>query len=468
MGKLAPLLALATLGLAAVFAATGGACGSDACAKDTDCAMPLVCVASACVSIGGDGDATPPDVDVPSEADFAPEGDAGEDAGRTDADEGGGEAGDADGDGGGACTPAAAGRVTLEPGDAAAGGTDRPVVLASDAAFAYFGRSRGGPDPSDCLHFERIGIDGAPVPPATCAVTGLAGPVAVVALSRTVGFAAARALSAGPTSGIVVNIVAPDGTSDGAAVAVPGSDAASAEPVLAFDGTNIAVAWSQTVPGRVEIRAALLDGTTAAPRATVATTIANGAAGTKEPRIRWGESRFTAAYFDGTDGALHVLSLDGSLAVLATNVLRPATGESLVGYPALAWNGTVFGLVWETRGTTMARMHLATFRPGETPLDHEPLATTVPLSATEAGEIALAWSETANEWGVAWRRTQTGREGIALARIDVTGSSLKGEPYDVSPGSTAASAPSLAANLGTYLVAWIEEPTYALAVSCPP
>ena len=225
-----------------------------------------------------------------------------------------------------------------------------------------------------------------------------------------------------------------------------------------FDGTRLVVAWTQTdVAGdTVEIRALHADAATGTTSDSYAT-LASGPAGTGEPRLAWGSAGPTLAYSDAGDGALHVKSFDGLFAEQSNAVLSPPTGDAVVGYPALVWNGSEFGLLWETRAAGSSTMHLTAFAEGETPIDHEPL-TDVALSSAEQGQVALAWGGAEDEWGIAWRHSQAGRVGISVATVDAVSFTLKEGPVDLRPETVTAAHPSLAYNSGFYMTLWVEEP----------
>ena len=206
----------------------------------------------------------------------------------------------------------------------------------------------------------------------------------------------------------------------------------------------------------MEIRALHVDPATGATSDSYAT-LASGPTGTGEPRIAWGSTRLTLAYFDATDGALHVVAFDGMFAVQSTSILPMPSGHSFVGYPSLVWNGSVYGLAWETRGASSSTIHLAVFAEGVTPVEYEPLAD-VALSGAELGQVALAWGGAREEWGIAWRHSQAGRVGISLVTIDAVGYTLKEGPIDLRAETVRAAHPSLAHADGYYMAVWIEDP----------
>jgi hypothetical protein len=92
------------------------------------------------------------------------------------------------------------------------------------------------------------------------------------------------------------------------------------------------------------------------------------------------------------------------------------------------------------------------------PTDHTPLEGIVTLLPAETGQLALAYGDTGSEWGLAWRRNETGRVGISLVRISASDFVIKDGPVDIRPEATSASNPSLAHNGGYYMVSWVEQP----------
>jgi hypothetical protein len=468
---LLPIVALAALTTAVAVLATGGGCESDSCTKDNDCELPLVCVNSACVTVGPRPDVTPgedageiPETDTPpvegdSEADgetietteFVEDGDVPDEP-------------EAETDDGGGCTPVTSTPTTMGT-TGAADVDERPSVVRSGEGFVTLIRPPG-PVSADGLRFQRFATDGRATTSAMWTLSSVEiSPVhPIVELPPTGApptspFATAFAVPAGAGPGIWLKVVPATGTGGEVPRQVPGTDANSSEPTITFDETDVIVAWSQNTAGTVDIRGQHFNATTGEALGSPVT-IASGPSGTKEPRILWatGGFRHTLAYFSGSDGLLHVLSLDGTLAVQSDNAISPPTGHSYIGYASLAWNGTVFGLAWETRGTSDATIHLATFMPGEAPTDHTPLAGSVSLSNLEAGQIALAWGDSGDEWGIAWRYSQTGRQGISLARVNATDFTLLEAPVDIRLDTSAGLNPSLAYNAGFYMIVWAENP----------
>jgi hypothetical protein len=474
--KVLSLVALVGLGVALGAVTAGGGCQSDACTKDTDCAMPLICVSSACVPVG-----TKPDAGADADVEPDVDGDTPPTDTDTDVDgEGDGEGGEEDGeipedvvttdDGG--CTPvtSAAYNVVVTAAD----GDERPVVLRSQTGFVFFGRPPG-PVSADGLRFQRFRLDGVASTAAMWTLSSVEIAPQHPILELPDGkFATAFGVPSGAGPGIWVKIIPSTGTGGEVPRQVPGTDLNSGEPAITFDGINVVVVWTHNLGGSVEIRGQLFSASTGAATGTYVT-IATGPTGTKEPRIVWGSRRFALAYFNASDGALHVLSLDGPLAEMREDVLTPPVDQSFVGYPAIAWSGTEFGLAWELRvGTSSSTIHLATFMEDAAPVDHTPLEGFVSLSAAEAGQLALAYGDVGSEWALAWRNNQTGRVGISLVRISADDFSIREGPIDIRPGATTAWNPSVAHNGGYYMVSWVEQfgagafPIYEATHGCTP
>jgi hypothetical protein len=471
------LLALGAAVWAAAVLPLGGACGSDSCTKDTDCQMPLICVASACVPVGPKPDVT--ESDVPEVTPDGPDADGEGDGADADGDgETTEDAPPVEGDADGGCSP-----VTSTPfllSTTSADGFERPVALRAGALFLSFLR-KPGPRDADGIQFRRIPLLGDPTVPAPgiAAMWTLSGvelgPQHPIIELPDGTFATAFRLPSGAGPGIWIKIVPNAGTGGAVPRQVPGTDANSSEPAVTFDGTNVVVVWTHSTGSTVEIRGQLF---AAATGDAIGTNVllASGPPGTKEPRIAWGGTyRHALVYFSAADGALHVLSLDGALVQQKEDVLIPPGGESFVGYPALVWSGTQFGLAWELRGATSSSIHLATFIENETPVDHTPLATTVSLTELETGEVALAYgNQDGGEWGLAWRYTEASRSGISLVRIAAADFTIREGRVDIRPEATNAGNPSIAYNSGYYMLSWVEQPgdgnfpIYDATRGCPP
>jgi len=470
----APIAVVGLLGTIVGLTAAGGGCKDDSCTKDTDCEMPYVCIKSACVPVGTVVDVPVTDVpaDVPEADGEAPaaDGDADGDEGAIEVPEDG-EAPDdgVEDDAGGGCRPVTSAPFNIV--ERAADGDERPVSLRSGAGFVFFGRPPG-PVAADGLRFQRVNLDGSAAGVAMWTLSSVEiSPFHPLVELPSGSFATAFEVPEGAGPGIWIKIVPSSGTGGEVPRQVPGTNGGSGEPTLTFDGTDLVVAWTHTEAGMVEIRAQHFVASTGVAIGEPVT-VAVGPSGTREPRIAWGTTRHALAYFDGSDGALHVVMLDGTLAETAEYTIGPPTGHSLIGYPSLVWNGTEFGLAWETRGTVSARLHLATFMPDAEPEEHDVLSD-VPLSGTELGQVSLAWGDRTNEWGLAWRYTQTSRVSIALARIDAVDFHRIAGPVDIRPESTTAWHPSLAYNNGFYMVSWIEQsgtnyPIYEATHGCTP
>jgi hypothetical protein len=453
--------ALGALALSLIVSVTAlhSGCSGDSCTKDTDCELPLVCVASACVPAGTQHDVPLPDADGDADADA--DGDADADA-DGDADDGEADV-DADGeveaDGDGGCTAVTSPPLSIAPTTGAADGDERVVALRSGTGFVFFGRPPG-PISADGLRFARINLDGTVVSPPgpvwTLSSVDI-GPVHPLVELPDGTLGAAFILPTGGTAGVWIKIVPTAGSSGAAPNMLPGTDANSGEPSITYDGTDLIVVWTQSNAGTIEVRGQHVSASAGTAIGSFST-IASGPTGTGVPRILWatGGTRHALAYFNASDGALHVLSLDGTLAIQSDATLAPPAGESFVGSPALAWSGTTFALAWETRGVGSSTLHLATFAPGETPLEHAILSG-IALSSSENGQLSLTWAEGANEWGLAWRHARTGRVGISLARIAADDYRTVEGPVDIHPESTTAWYPSIAYNSGTYMFGWIEQ-----------
>ena len=448
------------VGLLVATVIPAGCESGDSCAKDTDCELPLVCVRSACVQVGQPPDVSPvEDGGIEVDDDAPPvEGD-GDEGGGTDADDGfegtddgpGPDAdGDADADGG--CMAVTSPALSLNPATGAADGDERVAMLASGSGFVWLGRAPGAT--LDGLLLARFRLDGSLVGTPSWPLSGVEiGPAHPLVELPDGKLAIAFAVPSAVAVGIWIKIVPASGTTVSPRQ-VDGTDGTCSSPTITYDGTSIVILWADDDgAGNVQLMGGHFSPDTGLGLDTP-TVLATGPTGTREPRIVWSTIRHALVYIDGTDGALHVRSFDGAFTQISESIVAPPSGHTILGYPALAWNGSVYGLLWETRGTSSSTMHFATFAPDETPVERDPMST-VSLSSAETGQVALAWADDDSEWGIAWRHARAGRVGISLVRFDADTSEIKEGPVDVRPESTTPWHPSVAYNNGYYGFGWI-------------
>lgn len=488
IAAVAGVVAIGTFGAVA----PGAGCGADACAKDTDCPMPQVCIASRCVAVPAKQDAfdaPPPD---------APDAEGGDDIGDVDADEipEGTDVTDGEipegGDEATPCTPgfpASGARRIIDP--TVADGQERPVMIASawnntrsaaDGRFAFLARVPAtSPAGTHGLRFQRIAGDAtlatSPTTPQSGVRMGGAHPFVEV---PGIGFAIALTV-AGGSAGLYIKITDTSGGGGPVAAPVPGTDIDSVEPAIAFDGTSLAVAWVQrsSMTPSQEIRAGRFNAATGAIVGAVSTVATGtGAVGVLEPRIQWGSDRFLLVYYREDDRAVHLAELDAGLAVTTDNPLPLAADQTFSGYPAVAWSGAAFGVVFETAGPASSTLHFVVVTPGagDLPSQFEPLSGT-PLASTEPGHVAIAWADDRSEWGIAWRYTRSADlHEVAFARVsnEATPTLIEG-PITVSQrdAPTPALFPTIAYNTGYYAFAWTEQvgsnyPAYEVTWGCGP
>ena len=408
-----------------------------------------------------------PDADVPAEA----EAEAGADA-DSDGDvevDGNPEDGDV------GCTPVLS--TPYRVLETASDGDERPVVLRSGSGFVFLGRPPG-PVLNDGLRFQRFDVDGVGVTAPVWVLSSVEiGPQhSMIDLPDEQFATAFQLVSTDPEeAGIWVKIMRAGGAGGAAPTRIPDTDADSSDPSITFDGTDLVVVWSQHVTGHdVEVRAQFANVSTGEAIGSFVT-LAVGREPTGQPQIAWSGTRHALIYFSAAAEALHVLQLDGTLTLVREDIVAPAAGDTVIpGYPALVWNGTEFGVAWESRITPASTIHLTTFAPGEVPVDHTPV-TSVAISDRDPGQLGLAWNESAGEWGLVWSYARAGRVMISLVRIDGADFALLDGPVDLRPESISASHPSVAYNDGHYFVTWVEEstdgttfPVYERTYGCAP
>ncbi len=428
--------------------------GGDASVCDlVDCMSSCIAAGHRTGSCHGDScvcDDTPP-VDADADAEAEADGDADVEAEAETDDDGGAD------DGEQPCE-AVLSRVQML-GERAADADERPVALASGSGFVAFSRL-AGPVSADGLRFQRVNLDGSAATSAMWSLSSVEiGPVHPLLELPDGDFVVAFSVPEGEGPGLWLKVLPSTGTGGEVPRQVPDTDARDTAPSLTFDGTELVAAWMQTAhgTGRIDLRIQRFTRTTGFAIGSL-TTLRTLEAGSGEPRLAWGGGRFVLVYLSASDGALHVLSLDGAFAVLREDVLAPAADDEILGHPALVWNGAEFGLAWETVGFTGTVLRLATFGPGEAPVEHAILTELALPSSALPKQLALAWGDLTGEWGLAWHFVTPARDGIALARIDGVDFHTLDGPVDIAPGSRLAAHPGLAYNAGTYMVIWTDDP----------
>ncbi|MBI5488945.1 MAG: hypothetical protein HY905_16545 [Deltaproteobacteria bacterium] len=353
---------------------------------------------------------------------------------------------------------------------------DRPQALAfadptsSTGPFGVLWRAPG-PAMFDGLHFQRFDWEGHPERAPTFVLGGVelreVHPILELPDGR---LAIALSIPGGAGEGMWIKVAGSSGTGGAAPEQVPGTDAVSSAPSLAFDGSELVLAWLDGSTGRDRIRVQRFG---AADGVALGTdeVVASASAVLAGPRLVWSGTGATLVYRDGGDDALHVLALDESLAVAREDVVTAPAGHVMVGSPALAFNGSELGLLWETRDDVAGAIYLATFLPGEAPVLHEPLAD-LSLSIGETGELDLT-AGGVTTWVLAWRHVRVGRAGVSLAFVDASSLSRIGDPVDATPAATDVRNPGIAHSAGSTMVIWAEPNGTAFSIretvySCEP
>jgi hypothetical protein len=357
------------------------------------------------------------------------------------------------------CSPELSGPYTLAPA-AATDGEERPVVLASarDGQFVSFIRLPG-PMTADGLQFRRLGLDGTDASAPGWMLSSVElGPRHPLLELPGDGFVAAFTVPEGASPGLWLKVVPSTGMGGEVPQQVPETDASCLEPSIAFDGTSGVVMWNRINllegwPYPDELRAQRFD-----PRTGVTTGVwkflAEGAF--SEAEIVWADSCFVVAFADGATAALRVLVLDEGLDVVDDRTWAPEGGTYVVGAPAMAWTGSVVGVLFEVHDSSSSSLMLAAVRCDEVIAGVHDVPMDGVLSPGEPGEVALAWAGDRNEWGIAWTYVNSGLRLTRLARVDADDYRLVYGPAVMDGAAEWSAHPAIAYTAGYYGIVWTE------------
>jgi hypothetical protein len=177
------------------------------------------------------------------------------------------------------------------------------------------------------------------------------------------------------------------------------------------------------------------------------------------PDVAWGAGVFAIVNEDSLNNRsgdqIYLVRAGADGAEVGSDV-RVTTAGTYHGYPAVAFDGTNFGIVWEDdtdRGAGAFEIHFARYSAAGTPVGtHGRVSNTVGASRTPA----IAWSGT--QWGVAWEEVSDGNSEIHFARLAADGAvvpSVGGTRLTVDGAVSAA--PAVAWSGTRWGIAWEDE-----------
>lgn len=426
------------LAVAAAFVALTG-CGDTKCKTDTECPLPQVCVAGACVMRSMDGtvfdtttdsvipDGTDPSTDIPVEGDVI-----------TDVEQ--------DDGGGGPCTPAFIsvaraiwGVMTISAGNQ--DDPDRPNIttLADNSVWV---QSRIHNDPTapettpKLVHRE---VNPRTANASSTAVMSL-GSVELDRYHETVPFTTGMASVfrdvPGFSSNQIIWQLMPDVTNSSAVIrgGFTNSDTSSSHPALAASDTQVMAVWRQdNGAGLSSLRFGIVD--SAGTEVTTGVVTGDDTEDLVTPALAFNGTGYGLAYVArlgaGADQVRFVeLNANGTVAsatpltwtVTEATSIIPVNTDRLDGSdpaaPALIWNGTEYFLAFEEASATgtagdPSHLHTKIIAAGggsvlseNTIEDDVASAATITVTGRQEGMLDVAWN--GDQYGMVWIHEDTG------------------------------------------------------------
>jgi hypothetical protein len=233
---------------------------------------------------------------------------------------------------------------------------------------------------------------------------------------------------------------------------IPSSAAnAQSAPAVAWDGTNFLVVWADNrsspiydtccssptydiYGARVNSAGSVLD--------PVGIPISTATDSQHFPAVAWNGTNFLVVWQDFRSGDYDIYGarVSGSGGVLDAAGIPISTAASTQTSPAVAWNGTDYLVVWQGPGISGARVSGAG-------VVLDPVG--IPIS-TSGGAPAVAWNGT--NFLVVWTVGD-----IYGARVNSAGSVLDPVGIHISAAANAQSAPAVAWNGTNFLVVWQDQ-----------
>jgi hypothetical protein len=441
---------------ALLLALAAAGCGETKCKMDTECPLPKICVDGRCVERASDGtvdvltDGVDPDgLDVPAD---------GEDVNP-----------DAEPDGAGPCTPEFAdqrrtifGGLSVSTGDE--GDPDFPVLLTlSNDQVWIMGRIWSSPSATDTPKLTYVTVNPRNALPggswyhpldsvnldALHATVPLGDPVADASIAMATVFPDVN----GSASNQMLYMILGAPPTAGTPVGFTGTGPYSSDPAAASAGDSFLAVWRQgnSTDSNSYINFGIVD-TTGAVTAS-GTAAGDSTENMAEPALVHNGTGYGLVYLvhagAGLDRTEFVeLAADGTPVSGSSQSWTVEGDNTVVGRPALEWDGDRYALLWEeAAGTGAARVHLSFIEAGGTATTdstlEDALSTTVGTVTNEQrGMMDVVW--TGERYGVVWVHSDivAGRVRVWFFELDSTGSLTDG-PHLLNPDSTQTHNPTI-------------------------
>jgi hypothetical protein len=253
---------------------------------------------------------------------------------------------------------------------------------------------------------------------------------------------AAPGADAGPTADATMT----GPTTDEVQVSEPVTGSAL-DPVLAWTGHEYLLVWDDNRDGNRELYFAAVGTDGLKQGADVRVTQASGYSG--YPSVAWNGSQLGVAWEDGRLGSDEVFftRLDVSGATLGTQ--SPLSSASGLAYdPTVVWSGGEFGVAWEDNGINQSEIFF-----GRAGADNLPVATPVEITVAAGRSMRPSAAWTGTDVALAWEDDRSGAMEMRFARQAGSGAVPGNDTGETTGGSPALGA-SLAWNGSHLALAW--------------
>jgi hypothetical protein len=221
-------------------------------------------------------------------------------------------------------------------------------------------------------------------------------------------------------------------------------------PSLVWTGSEYGLLWAYHAGSTWNLMFIRIPGSGTVDRSS-AITLPFEAEGVYRASLAWGDGRYALVWGgQGTsDVDIHFATLDGD-GVVDIDAMVAVSALSTTDWPALAWSGSEYGLVYQdTRDHSTGVVEIYFSRLSPTGID----ATGGGYRLTESGdqnlEPSIVW--TGSEYGVTFLSYSTGPSNVRFTRVSADGSSFSAPPTMVdSAGLGALTYPQIAWNASEY------------------
>jgi hypothetical protein len=226
----------------------------------------------------------------------------------------------------------------------------------------------------------------------------------------------------------------------------------SLAPALVWTGQAHALAWEDTRSGKSSAYLAFLDGV---GTKTFGDALVWGGTGAPHaPAMGWSNAAMSLVltWQDFRDGGLKLFTgnvgADGAVIHAEERITDPPTGDARDA--AMAASGSEYGVVWQDTRDGDEEIYFRRVDGGGYPIGVE---TRVTDAAGGAQQPAIAWSDGA--YALAWADAREGMPAIWFATLS-DGGALRAAEQQVSSGSGPSTAPSLVRGVDEHAIAWQE------------